>query len=185
MFQAIFDLISDLVTGDFFSLILKGLLVVFLGIIGIIQVIRYSIRQQGLNRVVRKSKASAVYASDVIDTLDFCYGAFPIKNYHQAIDLVREISENQHLGTYKIDKIIAADPSRFLCPAYKEIIAFKEHSDESYHAGYELVLFAIVLNEEKSQIEVYSESYDDVGDKTDKTKFKTELKNYFEALKLV
>lgn len=185
--KTLFDILVDLLTGDFFQLMLKGSLIIILFVIGlivgIVKLIQFNIRQKGLNKVMSKAKASVVDASDIIDGLDFCYGSFSIVDYQTTLIQVKQKLPGCHLGTFKILEVIEADPCRFLCPTNKEIVAYREYSNQALLAGNELMLFAIVINQDKSQIEVYSEAFDDLNDKTTKTKFKTELRNYFDSLK--
>jgi hypothetical protein len=53
-----------------------------------------------------------------------------------------------------------------------------EKTDKPIVAGFELMIFAIIVNQEKSKVEVYSDLFEDLEDKQNKSGFSAALKEY-------
>lgn len=154
-----------------------GIILIAVIVVGVTQ-IRAAIRRKGLTRDLKKAKTDLAYASQLLDSLEFFYGGFEYSDYQSIVDKIKRIQKNQRMGAFYPTDLIEVGIGNFLCPAEREIILYKEHTDEPYSGGYELIIFGIIVNQEKSKVEVYSDIFGDQEDKNNKTEFAMGIKTY-------
>lgn len=159
---------------------IKFLLILLVLIVGIAIRIRASNRHKGLTRDLKKARTDHGYASDLIDSLEFFYGGIEFSAYQDAVDKINQIQMNQKVGSYYFDELIEVDSNRFICPVKREVIMDDEKTNKPIVAGFELMIFAIIVNQEKLKVEVYSDLFEDLEDKQNKSGFSSALKEYLD-----
>lgn len=157
---------------------LKFVLILIVVIAGIVIRIRASRRYKGQVRDLSTAKTDAAYAASLVESLDFFYGGFEYLDYQSTVDKIRQIQMNQKAGSFYFGELIEVDATRFICPAKREVIMYEEKTEKPYIGGYELITFAIIINQEKSKVEVYSDIFEDTEEKDYKAAFSKALKEY-------
>ena len=157
---------------------IKFILILIVVIVGIVVRIQASRRHKGKVSDLSKAKTDPGYASDLVESLEFFYGGFEFSDYQEIVGKIKQIQMNQKIGSYYFGELTAVDSTRFICPVKREVIMHEEKTEKPYVAGHELLIFAIIVNQEKSKVEVYSDIFEDTEDKRNKTGFSVALKEY-------
>lgn len=163
---------------------LKLIIVIIAVFCGIIYaIIRFF---QGVNakfssqNLVKRASEDPAYAAEIVDSLDIMYGAIPFESHLTMFSQLSNLPDNLRQEEFHIRKTIKVDENRFLCITnctdvdYGISVTGKVDDVKHYLA----INFALVLNRQKSQCEIYSGIYGDRNEKSLKTKFKNLIEGY-------